>query len=108
MDQGPVHSLGYSILQSPCWRHRLHVFVLREQSAKQRGACAGLEVSTYPFREGFSENVIAELRGAEDPSKIVIVSGHYDSRSTNISVGLTGLGLQHIVGSSDRFLFTPH
>lgn len=46
----------------------------------------GLEVSTYPFREGYSENVIAELRGAEDPSKIIVVGGHYDSRSVNISV----------------------
>jgi hypothetical protein len=44
----------------------------------------GLGVSTYPFLEGYSDNVIAELPGSVDPSKIVILSAHYDSRSTDL------------------------
>jgi len=52
------------------------------------GAHAGLGVSTYPFLEGYSDNVIAELPGSVDPSKIVILSAHYDSRSTDLKVNM--------------------
>jgi hypothetical protein len=43
----------------------------------------GLKVKTEFFRAGYSYNVIAELPGSEDPSKIVLIGAHYDSRSTS-------------------------
>jgi hypothetical protein len=45
----------------------------------------GLKVTTTSFRPGFSNNVIAELPGQSDPTKIVVLGAHYDSRSTAIS-----------------------
>jgi len=45
----------------------------------------GLVVSAEDFRTGYSKNVIAELPGYGDASKVVIIGAHYDSRSTSIS-----------------------
>jgi len=45
----------------------------------------GLKVNTQFFRAGYSENVIAELEGAEDPSQVVLIGAHYDSRATSIT-----------------------
>jgi len=44
----------------------------------------GLAVSLFPFQPGYGSNVIAELKGSEDPSKIVVIGAHYDSRSTDM------------------------
>mmetsp|Transcript_9627 Transcript_9627/g.22111 ORF Transcript_9627/g.22111 Transcript_9627/m.22111 type:complete len:446 (+) Transcript_9627:3-1340(+) len=52
---------------------------------KQYRAIPGLTVTTFPFQKDMSANVIAELKGAGKPEKVVIVSAHYDSRSTNIT-----------------------
>jgi hypothetical protein len=48
----------------------------------------GLVVSAEDFRAGYSKNVIAELPGYGDASKVVIIGAHYDSRSTSLSVPL--------------------
>jgi Zn-dependent M28 family amino/carboxypeptidase len=45
----------------------------------------GLDVRTEPFRAGYSHNIIAEIPGSVDPSKIVLFGAHYDSRSTSLS-----------------------
>lgn len=45
----------------------------------------GLVVSTEHFRKDYSSNVIAELPGFGDASKVVIIGAHYDSRSTSLS-----------------------
>ena len=50
--------------------------------------CAGLVVSTEHFRKDYSSNVIAELPGFGDASKVVIIGAHYDSRPTSLTVGL--------------------
>jgi len=44
----------------------------------------GLSVHKYTFRNGYSDNVIAELKGSEDPSKVVLFGAHYDCRAANI------------------------
>jgi leucyl aminopeptidase len=41
-------------------------------------AALGLAVSTFNYDSG-ADNVIGELPGLKDPSKIVIIGGHYDS-----------------------------
>ena len=41
-------------------------------------AALGLNVSTFDYDYG-ADDVIAELPGLKDPSKIVIIGGHYDS-----------------------------
>ena len=41
-------------------------------------AALGLTVSTFDYDSG-ADNVIGELPGVKDPSKIVIIGGHYDS-----------------------------
>lgn len=40
----------------------------------------GLEVSNQIFRTDYSANVIGIKQGATDPSKIVVIGAHYDSR----------------------------
>jgi hypothetical protein len=40
----------------------------------------GFSVTTQPFRDGFSSNVIATLTGTTEPSKLVLVTAHYDDR----------------------------
>jgi len=50
---------------------------------EQEYLALGFRVITIPFGPDYSDNVIAELKGEEDPSKIVVLSAHYDSRSTN-------------------------
>jgi len=45
---------------------------------------SGLEVTKHAFRSGYAENVIAELKGREDPSKVVVIGAHYDCRAANI------------------------
>ena len=45
-----------------------------------------MRVITIPFEQRYSDNVIAELRGVEEPSKIIVLSAHYDSRSTSAQV----------------------
>jgi hypothetical protein len=52
----------------------------------------GLQVSTFPFRAGYSSNVIGELKGADDPSKIIVISAHYDSRTTTFNPDLRAPG----------------
>lgn len=47
-------------------------------------------MKTESFRSGYSQNVIAELPGSGDPSKIVLMGAHYDSRSTSLSVASVG------------------
>jgi len=42
----------------------------------------GFPTSTQPYRSGYSPNVYAIIPGASDPSKVVILGGHYDSRAT--------------------------
>jgi len=59
---------------------------------KERLESLGLEVTTFPFRTGYSDNVIGDLKGAEDPTKIVVVSAHYDSRSTVFNADLRAPG----------------
>ena len=39
----------------------------------------GLATSTQDFSSSYSENVIAEIPGALDPNKVVVVGAHYDS-----------------------------
>jgi len=45
----------------------------------------GWNVTRNSFRAGYSDNIIAEIRGASVPSKIVIIGAHYDSRATNVN-----------------------
>jgi len=45
----------------------------------------GFKVATQAFRTAFSSNVIATLEGKGNASKLVLVSGHYDSRGTQVS-----------------------
>lgn len=45
----------------------------------------GFDVSRYDFRQGYSPNVVAELKGTTHPEQIVVVGAHYDSRSTDSS-----------------------
>lgn len=42
----------------------------------------GFAVTREASGEGMTPQVVAELRGVSDPSKIVVVGAHYDSRST--------------------------
>jgi len=44
----------------------------------------GYQVITIPFEPRYSDNVIAELKGIENPDNIIILSAHYDSRSTDV------------------------
>jgi hypothetical protein len=46
----------------------------------------GLKVSVEAFRKDYSSNVIAELPGYGDASKVVIIGAHYDSRALSLSV----------------------
>jgi len=39
----------------------------------------GLSTSLQDFGSSYSKNVVAELPGVVDPSKIIVVGGHYDS-----------------------------
>ena len=45
----------------------------------------GLIVSTFPFLDNYSHNVIGELLGQVEPDQIVVIGAHYDSRSTDTS-----------------------
>ena len=42
----------------------------------------GFEVARPSFREDMTPQVIAELRGSEEPERVVVVGAHYDSRGT--------------------------
>jgi len=44
----------------------------------------GFSVTTHSFRAGYSDNVIAEIRGVTAPNEIVVIGAHYDSRSTDL------------------------
>ncbi|MHC4945665.1 MAG: M28 family metallopeptidase, partial [Planctomycetota bacterium] len=56
-------------------------FVAETYLVDSFNAIGGLDVSTHHFSASYSDNVIAELPGTVDPSKIVVVGGHYDSTS---------------------------
>lgn len=43
----------------------------------------GLQVSTHSYNSAIAPNVVAELIGAVNPSKIVVIGAHYDSRTVN-------------------------
>jgi len=45
----------------------------------------GFSVETYAFNSLYSEDVIAEKKGTVDPSIIIVVGAHYDSRSTSLT-----------------------
>ncbi|KCV71507.1 hypothetical protein H696_02451 [Fonticula alba] len=45
----------------------------------------GLSVSLQQFKEGYSRNVIGELRGAQEPDQIVVIGAHYDSRMNDVN-----------------------
>eukprot|EP01113_Clastostelium_recurvatum_P032397 TRINITY_DN4162_c0_g1_i2.p1 TRINITY_DN4162_c0_g1~~TRINITY_DN4162_c0_g1_i2.p1 ORF type:complete len:445 (+),score=86.26 TRINITY_DN4162_c0_g1_i2:140-1474(+) len=45
----------------------------------------GLPTRRYAFREGYSDNIVAEIRGRTNPQRIVIVGAHYDCRSETVS-----------------------
>jgi len=49
-------------------------------------AALGLTVSTFNY-DSAADNVIGELPGVKDPSRIVIIGGHYDSINYNTTVG---------------------
>jgi len=68
------------------------VVVEAQQWLEQHLASLGLQVSTFPFRAGYSSNVIGELKGVEDPDKVIIISAHYDSRTTTFNANLRAPG----------------
>jgi len=43
----------------------------------------GWNVTRHSFRAGYSDNIIAQITGTVDPTKIVIVGAYYDDRATN-------------------------
>jgi len=45
----------------------------------------GFTVGTQAFRNGYSSNVVATLRGVVNPTKLVLVTAHYDSRGPQLS-----------------------
>jgi len=45
----------------------------------------GLSTFQQPFRNGWCPNVIGIKQGVSDPSKIVVVGAHYDSRGPSVS-----------------------
>lgn len=45
----------------------------------------GFEISTFEFRDNFSSNVVARLRGTKYPDQYVIAGAHYDSRARDTS-----------------------
>jgi len=57
----------------------------------------GLPTETFNFRADMSDNVIAELKGTEQPDLIVVVGGHYDSRAAN-----SGCANQRAPGADDN------
>jgi Zn-dependent M28 family amino/carboxypeptidase len=52
---------------------------------QQQFAQSGFTVTTQAFRTGYSSNVVATLLGKTDPSKLVLVTAHYDSRGPTLS-----------------------
>lgn len=45
----------------------------------------GFTVTTQAFRAGYSSNVVATLVGQVEPTKLVLVTAHYDSRGPSVS-----------------------
>eukprot|EP01113_Clastostelium_recurvatum_P034529 TRINITY_DN4695_c0_g1_i1.p1 TRINITY_DN4695_c0_g1~~TRINITY_DN4695_c0_g1_i1.p1 ORF type:complete len:453 (-),score=105.24 TRINITY_DN4695_c0_g1_i1:113-1471(-) len=45
----------------------------------------GLTASFQNFRSGYSDNVIGDLPGSTDPSKVVIIGAHYDCRMSTLN-----------------------
>jgi hypothetical protein len=43
----------------------------------------GFTVTAHTWQSGYSDNVIAEIRGTTSPNEIVVIGAHYDSRSTD-------------------------
>jgi len=49
-------------------------------------ASFGFTVSTQPYRDGYSENVVAIWPGGfENNTEVVVVGAHYDSRASNVN-----------------------
>jgi len=66
-------------------RHGTSGEVQCENWLEAKFAALGLNVSTFNYDSG-ADNVIGELPGLKDPSKIVIIGGHYDSINYSSSV----------------------
>jgi len=45
----------------------------------------GWNTTRFSFRNGFSDNVIGELKGTVEPNVLVIIGAHYDDRATNVN-----------------------
>lgn len=58
-------------------------FVAETYLVNSFDAIGGLDVNTHHYSASYSDNVIAELPGAVDPSVIIVVGGHYDSTSSS-------------------------
>ncbi|CZS95731.1 related to Probable zinc metalloprotease Lema_P086240 [Rhynchosporium agropyri] len=69
-------------------------WILKEYEGYARGSGGWMTVELQSYIQGAAgrisaptniSNIIATLKGSSEPERIVVMSGHYDSRNTNVS-----------------------